>query len=93
MKSKTIPDRHVPRIPDYLIYDEIKQRREKEAWQPDYLELPLYRPEMPAHAPREDQPDADEPRREPSSDRGVMIIDMNDLVDEDEDADDEDMTH
>jgi hypothetical protein len=66
-----------PSIPDYLIYDEIKRRREKEAWQPERLEMPLYRPEI--RRDPIDEEDADDEKS--SSDRGVFIIDMNDLVD------------
>ncbi len=90
MKSRTFPK---PNIPDYLIYDEMKRRRERDAWQPDYLELPLYRPELPVKNPTKkyEDPSPDEIGDYPSegeqedSDRGVMIIDMNDLFDEDED--------
>jgi len=74
-----------PTIPDYLIYDEIKRRREKEAWQPERLEMPLYRPEI-RRDPLDDEEDGDE---EHKSERGIFIIDMNDLV-ESSDADWED---
>ncbi|MCL2326558.1 MAG: hypothetical protein FWC40_08715 [Proteobacteria bacterium] len=61
-------------IPDYLIIDEIKRRKEKQ-WQPEMLRLPLYVP----------TPDADEAsrkRQSPVCDEkdpkpGVIIIDMN----------------
>ena len=70
-------------IPDYLIYDELKRRRQREredeeATSRRHLELPLYRPEPPRRAPslHEDDP--------PERDRGVMIIDLNDLLDDDD---------
>lgn len=57
-------------IPDYLIYDELKRRRER---QPDGglkpLHLPLYQPE-PEEVPRDDDSE------ESDVDRGVIIIDM-----------------
>lgn len=74
--SKTLPVHPViPPIPDYLIYDEIKQRRERAGERVDRLDLPLYRPERPA-PPRERR---DEP---PKQERGVMIINMGDLFDD-----------
>lgn len=83
MSVYTAPRSHdIPHIPDYLIYDEIKQRREQDRPQ-ERLEMPLYRPQAPLESPSrtEDSDTHDEERR----DRGVMIIDMNDLLDEDED--------
>lgn len=94
MKSKTFP-KHTPHIPDYLIYDEMKRRRERNTWQPDYLELPLYRPEMPVKnptkkyedpSPKREHDDPHEPE-DTSRDRGVMIIDMNDLFEDEEEED------
>ena len=75
-----------PTIPDYLIYDEIKRRREKDAWQPDHLEMPLYRPEIPrdSYVEESDTSKKSEESEPPKKDRGVFIIDMNDLLDEDE---------
>lgn len=64
----------MPLIPDYLIYDEIKKRREREASQQERLEMPLYRPEIPRHEPSEPS------EVEEESERGVFIIDMNDLI-------------
>lgn len=55
-------------IPDYLIIDEIKRRREK-AWEPEPLHLPLYIPDRYPDGASEDQPD-------PKPDNGVIIIDM-----------------
>lgn len=111
MDFKTVPKYNPAHIPDYLIYDEMKRRRERDAWQPNYLELPLYQPSTPPPPSKnpaekyEDpvergeysiptQPD-DEHDEDQSSDRGVMIIDMNDLgfeEDEDEQDDDTDAT-
>ena len=63
-------------IPDYLIIDEIRRRKEK-AWQPETLQLPL---------PSYDVPDEDleYPKRQPKQpekpgkkNSGVIIIDMN----------------
>lgn len=64
-------------IPDYLIYDELKRREEREldgGLQP--LHLPLYQPEL-EEPVREDR-DEDEPSR------GVIIIDMNSWEEVDE---------
>ena len=81
-------DRHQqrgePHIPDYLIYDEIKRRREREAWTPERLEVPLYRPE-----PELDRPPPEPDVEDETPERGVMIIDMIDWADEDEEADDD----
>lgn len=64
-------------IPDYLIYDEIKRRRQQEEQREErkHLELPLYRPEAP--------PPGAGGLEEIStpSDRGVTIIDINDWLD------------
>ena len=64
-------------IPDYLIIDEIRRRKEK-AWQPETMQLPL---------PSYDVPDEDleYPKRQPiqpetpknKKNNGVIIIDMN----------------
>ncbi len=71
-------------IPDYLIYDELKRRRaERERDQRVQLEVPLYRPRMPISEPPRDDDDA----YEDSEDRGVFIIDINDLFDDEEDED------
>ena len=56
-------------IPDYLIYDELQRRNERE-WEPEPLQLPLYAPEM-----GEERDDDSEVEESPS--RGVIIIDMN----------------
>lgn len=58
-------------IPDYLIYDELKRRREEAEWEPEPLHLPLYSPEI-MEMPRQDDDEAPE-----DADRGVIIIDMN----------------
>jgi hypothetical protein len=60
-------------IPDWLIYDEIKRRREQER-ERDRLELPLYRPEV----PEDDEEERRDEEGGDGSDRGVVIIDMND---------------
>ncbi|MEM1348936.1 MAG: hypothetical protein AAGI01_10295 [Myxococcota bacterium] len=66
-------------VPDYLIYDEIKHRRQREKSQErELLEFPLYRPPVPR--PYADRGEDDAPAEE----RGVAIIDMNDWLDEDE---------
>lgn len=67
-------------IPDYLIYDEIKRRRQQEeadTQRQKHLELPLYRPEPKTSPPPE--------RDSQESDRGVVIIDLNDWIDAEED--------
>ena len=71
------------RIPDYLIYDEIKRRRQQEdAYQRSQLELPLYRPDITGYEePNSEVEDDYESSNRDSSDRGVVIIDMNDLPD------------
>ena len=56
-------------IPDYLIIDEIKRRREETAWEPEPLRLPLYAPLPPSHKPEEDEDHDDSGSR-------VIIIDM-----------------
>ena len=66
-------------IPDYLIYDEIRRRRDSVV-EREHLELPLYNPQMPARPTPSEEP------REEKSERGPMIIDMNDLIDEDSEA-------
>ncbi|MEZ4460476.1 MAG: hypothetical protein R3E66_12280 [bacterium] len=60
-------------IPDYLIYDELKRRREEAEWEPQPLHLPLYSPEI-LEAPRYEE---DDTTPDSDSDRGVVIIDMN----------------
>ena len=45
--------------------------------------MPLYRPRMPISEPPRDDDDA----YEDSEDRGVFIIDINDLFDDEEDED------
>ncbi len=57
-------------IPDYLIIDEIRRRRE-EAWEPEPLRLPLYIPHWPPRAGEEE--DSEEPASR------VIIIDMSEL--------------
>lgn len=106
MDFKTVPKYNPAHIPDYLIYDEMKRRRERDAWQPNYLELPLYQPTIPPSPSKnpaekyEDPsergeysipPDTPEGRddQEHDSDRGVMIIDMNDLIEDERDKEDE----
>ncbi len=90
MDFEAYPKYNPAHIPDYLIYDEMKRQRERDAWQRERLELPLYQPNMPK--PKnptekyEDPTGHDEdsaPYDDESSDRGVLIIDMNDLVDDD----------
>ncbi len=60
-------------IPDYLIIDEIRRRRER-AWEPEPLHLPIYVPECP-DTPRDEntntQKDSDK------NNNGVIIIDLN----------------
>jgi len=59
-------------IPEYLIYEEFKQRQEQEReWAPEPLHLPLYAPET--VEPDFNQESVDEF----NIDRGVVIIDMN----------------
>ena len=58
-------------IPDYLIIDEIKRRRE-EAWEPEPLRLPLYAPVYPKP---EEEERRDEGQRDEES-PGVIIIQM-----------------
>lgn len=57
-------------IPDYLIYDELKRRREEMEWEPEPLHLPLYSPDV------VERPELEEESRG-DLDRGVVIIDMN----------------
>jgi hypothetical protein len=57
-------------IPDYLIYDELKRRREETQWEPEPLHLPLYSPENYEKA----IPESDKDQTE--SERGIVIIDM-----------------
>ena len=58
-------------LPDeHIIYDELKREREGE-WKPEALRLPLY---VPRH---EEEAHTEEVEEEPSN-RGVIVIDMND---------------
>ena len=58
-------------IPDYLIYDELQRRRDRDReWEPEPLRLPLYAPEVPDRRDEEQEEDESPPR-------GVIIIDMN----------------
>ena len=56
-------------LDEHIVYDEFKRRQENE-WQPEALRLPL-------HVPRYDEDHSDDGEEE-TSDRGVLIIDMND---------------
>lgn len=71
------------RIPDYLIYDEIKRRRDKDVHRRAHLELPLYRPEIERYG----EPDSEADEDRDNSNRGVAIIDMNDLPEDDSSED------
>lgn len=64
-------------IPDYLIYDELKRRREREATPRVQLELPLYQP----HAPTSALHDPESEAEDDGAQRGIFIIDMNDMFD------------
>lgn len=74
-------------IPDYIIYDELRRRRQQEELeqQPAVLELPLYTPEIARYyeeeREREERPD--EPQDE-QSDRGVVIIDIERWIERDD---------
>ncbi len=58
-------------LPDeQIIYDELKRKRNDE-WQPEALRLPLH---VPQHEDEAHSEEADEE----TSDRGVIVIDMND---------------
>ena len=58
-------------LPDeHIIYDELKRERDGE-WQPEALRLPLY-------VPRHEDEATDEEADDQSSNRGVIVIDMND---------------
>lgn len=62
-------------IPDYLIYDELKEREENRrdsGLQP--LHLPLYQPDPEDWHRRREEEDS---QNEETSERGVIIIDMN----------------
>lgn len=52
--------------PDHLIYDELKRQRNE--WQPEPLELPLY---IPNYEPRREQNE-----NEIESEPNIIIIDM-----------------
>ena len=61
-------------IPDYLIIDEIRRRRER-AWQPETIKLPL-----PSYdVPNEDMeyPKRSNPEPQKPNNNGVIIIDLN----------------
>lgn len=58
-------------LPDeHIAYDELKRQRDGE-WQPEALRLPL-------HVPQHEEEAHTEEADEESSDRGVIVIDMND---------------
>ncbi len=58
-------------VDEHIIYDELRRER-KDEWQPEALRLPLY-------TPRTDDEEAHtEESDDESSNRGVIIIDMND---------------
>lgn len=62
-------------IPDYLIYDELKERDEhRRDGGLEPLHLPLYRPDVDDW--RRDH-EEDESQDEETTERGVIIIDMN----------------
>jgi hypothetical protein len=75
-------------IPDYIIYDELRRRRQQEErdQQPAVLELPLYTPEIARYyeeeREREERPD--EPPRDEERDRGVVIIDIERWIERDD---------
>lgn len=57
---------------DHIVYDELKRRRQqREEWKPEALRLPL-------HVPRDVEEAHSDDVEEDSSERGVLIIDMND---------------
>lgn len=78
-------------IPDYIIYDELRRRRQQEEQdqQPAVLELPLYSPEIVRYydEQREREEREDEERDPSSSDRGVVIIDIDSWTERPEDED------
>ncbi len=56
-----------------IVYDEWRRRQNEEQWQPEVLRLPLDMPRPDeAEEAHTEESDSD------SSDRGVLIIDMND---------------
>jgi len=59
-------------IPDYLIYDELKRRREETQWEPEPLHLPLYSPDN----YEKSKPETDSDKDQTESERGIVIIDM-----------------
>lgn len=65
-------------IPDYLIIDEIR-RREENSWQPETLQLPLPRYDVPGEDLEYPQrsPNMGDRRTPPAKNNGVIIIDMN----------------
>lgn len=62
---------------DVLVYDELK-RREREAWEPVPLQLPLHSPARTPSRPFIEDPEDDDDEAPRSS--GVLIIDMNDYT-------------
>ncbi len=63
---------------DALVYDELIKRREREAWEPVPLQLPLHSPARGPSRPIEDREEEDDDEAPRSS--GVLIIDMNDYT-------------
>lgn len=65
-------ERSTDMLPDeHIVYDEMTRRQQKDEWQPEALRLPLY-------VPQEEEEAHTEESEEDSSQRGVIIIDMND---------------
>lgn len=61
-------------IPDYLIIDEIRRRRER-SWQPETIQLPLPSYDVPdedVEYPKRSRPEPEKPKN-----NGVIIIDLN----------------
>jgi hypothetical protein len=83
-------------IPDYIIYDELRRRRQQEErdQQPAVLELPLYSPEIVRYY--DEQREREEREREererededPLGDRGVVIIDIDSWTERPDDGED-----
>jgi hypothetical protein len=59
-------------IPEYLIIDEIKRRKQEKTWEPEPLRLPLYIPNWPPKV--EEDRDRDRDRDDNAS--HVIIIEM-----------------
>lgn len=57
-------------IPEYLIIDEIKRKKQEKAWEPEPLHLPLYIPNWP---PKKEDKEEQEPKDQGSH---VIIIEM-----------------